>query len=114
MGVINGVLGVTAGRFDFKPMLWRFDQLASAKWCDYALTDATEAAVVVLASSTPGSLPPAIEQWISSLLNRKRGQSITIVALQGDEDAWTITIEAPHQAADVSTLLTAVASAKAA
>jgi hypothetical protein len=104
MAVINEVLGAIPGRFAFKPMLWRFDQLASAKWCDYALTDAADAAVVVLASSASGSPPAAIEQWISLLLNRKRGGQTTIVALQGDEEAWTITVEAPAQPAEVQTL----------
>jgi hypothetical protein len=95
MGVINEVLGATAGRFELKPMLWRFDQLASAKWCDYALTDAREAAVVVLASSRRGSLPVALEQWIGALIHYQRGQRVTVISLQGEYDAWTITIEAP-------------------
>jgi hypothetical protein len=104
LGVINEVIGATAGRFALKPMLWRFDQLASAKWCDYALTDAREAAVVVLANSRPGSLPVALEQWISALIHYKRGERVTVISLQGENDAWTISIEAPRAPAEVQAM----------
>jgi hypothetical protein len=104
MGVINEVLEATAGKFTLKPMLWRFDQLASAKWCDYALTDAREAAVVVLASSRPGSLPVALEQWIGALIHHQRGQRVTVISLQGEHDAWTITIEAPAAPAEIQAM----------
>jgi hypothetical protein len=104
MSTISDVLRATQGKFAFKPMLWRFDQLAHAKWCDYAISDAAEAAVVVLASSAPGPAPAAIEQWVSSLLQRKRGQRTTVVSLQGEDEAWTISIEAPAKPAEVRSL----------
>jgi hypothetical protein len=115
MGVIAEVLGATDGKFALKPMLWRFDQLANARWCDYALTDAREAAVVVLASSRPGSLPVALEQWIGALIHYQRGQRVTVISLQGEQDAWTITIEAPAAVrADIHAMPEAAAAERAA
>jgi hypothetical protein len=95
MNAIDEVLRATAGKFALKPMLWRFDQLITAKWCDYALSDASAADVIVLANTSPGPLQPAVEEWVSALLARRRGRRITIVSLQGEDDAWTISIEAP-------------------
>ncbi len=93
MGTIDEVLRA-AGGFALKPMLWRFDQLLAAKWCDHALCDAGNAQVVVLANTATGPLPPAIEDWVSRLLRRKRGHRLTLVSLQGEDEAWTISIEA--------------------
>jgi hypothetical protein len=95
MSAIDEVLRATAGKFALKPMLWRFDQLIAAKWCDHALSDASTADVVVLANTSAGPLQPAVEDWLSALLARRRGRRITIVSLQGEDDAWTISIEAP-------------------
>jgi hypothetical protein len=97
--VINEVLDATAGKFALKPMLWRFDQLCADRWSETAIADAHTASVVVLASSAPGPVAPAVESWVTKLLHRKQGGRITVVSLQGEDDAWTISIEAPSRPA---------------
>ena len=101
MATIHDVLRRSPRAFKFEPMLWRFDQLGVVRWRDRALADAAEAAVVVLAAQETGSLPAPVESWVTALLGRKPGVRTTIVALLGDHDAWTISIE-PPQAATVA------------
>jgi hypothetical protein len=95
MATIDDAMRSLPRRFDFTPMLWRFDQLTVPKWRETALGDAMTANVVVLATSDPGNLPPEMEQWVNTFFARRRGVCTTIVALLGDHDAWTISIEPP-------------------
>jgi hypothetical protein len=92
---IKDVLEATPHAYDFQPLLWPFDQLASAHWRERALAAARGADIVVLASSQPGELPALIEHWISALLEEARGRRLTLVAIAGASDAWTISIEGP-------------------
>lgn len=93
MRTISEVLAASGHPYELEPMLWRFDQLAAAKWREPALTDAALAAVIVLASSAPGSLAPEMETWLADLFARRHGRRTTLVALLGPDDAWTISIE---------------------
>ncbi|HVS52480.1 MAG TPA: hypothetical protein VHD62_09005 [Opitutaceae bacterium] len=93
IAVINEVLRATRRRFAFRPMLWRFDQLAAEKWRACALTDAAATPLVIFASTGAGELSPALESWTNALLTRKRGERLTLVALLGADDTWTISIE---------------------
>lgn len=95
MRTINEVLAASGHSYRLEPMLWRFDQIAAAKWREPALHDAALADVVVLARSAAGSLPGEVEQWVTDFLGRKRHCRTTLVALLGREDAWTISIEGP-------------------
>lgn len=95
MGAINQVLKAASHKYALKPMLWRNDQLTGAKWRERAMIDAGTANVVVFASSSPGELPPELDAWISEFISRQRDRSSTIVAILGDEEAWTISIEGP-------------------
>lgn len=76
-------------------MLWRFQQLESAHWRDRAVNAARDADVVVLTSSTPGALSPAMEAWANDFLRASLGRSITLVAIAGAHEAWTISLEQP-------------------
>lgn len=93
IAVINDVLRATGRRFAFQPMLWRFDQLAAEKWREGALADAAATSLVIFASTESGELSPALESWANALLARKRGGRLTLVALLGENDTWTISIE---------------------
>lgn len=94
-GVIADAMQSAGRRFDLQPMLWRFDQLASSHWRDVAVRAAQDADVIVLTSSAPGTLAPAIEGWLTAFLEANRGRRATIVAVAGPSDAWTICIEEP-------------------
>jgi hypothetical protein len=95
MRVINEVLQAAGRRFQFKPMLWRYDQLGHRQWREISLEDATGANVVVLASGTPGGLPRVMAQWVGAFLACNRGRRATLVALMGRDDAWTISLQQP-------------------
>jgi hypothetical protein len=92
---IRKVLKATGRRLALVPMLWRFDQLERENWRDHSITEAARASVIVLASSETHRLSEPLERWIGSLLGRKPSCRITVVALLGPSDAWTISIEAP-------------------
>ncbi len=94
-GVIADAIRRHGRRFDIQPMLWRFDQLASDHWRAVAIRAATEADVIVLASSAPGALTPGVEGWVNAFLVANRGRPATLVAVAGPFEAWTISIEEP-------------------
>lgn len=95
MSTINEVLRAARHAYRLEPMLWRFDQLAAEKWREPALCDAAKASVVVLAQSASVSLPVEMERWVGEFLARQRHARTTLVALLGNEDAWTISLEGP-------------------
>lgn len=95
MTAINEVLRAAPRPHGLRPMLWRAAQLTSAHWEEASLREAIAADVVVLAFTGRSALSPAIETWVAQLLARKRGARITVVALLGEDDAWTISIEVP-------------------
>ena len=95
MRTIDDVLRTEGQPHELHPMLWRIDQLCTARWHELALADAAAAHVVVLASSKPGALSPALEGWIGEFLARRRGARVTLVALLGPGEAWTIAIDQP-------------------
>lgn len=80
---------------ELRPMLWRFNQLDDPRWRDVALRDATRARAVVLAISDESALCPRTQTWLSSLLAQLRGSSVTVLALVGESEAWTITLSQP-------------------
>jgi hypothetical protein len=95
MGSVGAAVRGAAKSVDLVPLLWRFQQLESSHWRDRAITAALDADLVILATSTPGPLPKPTEQWVDVLLNASRGRPVTLVAITGSTDAWTITIERP-------------------
>ncbi len=98
MSAINEVLRASNHNYALRPMLWRFDQLAAAKWRQSSITDASEASVVVLASSSTGDLATEVDAWVTHFLVQRRGRPATIIAILGEEEAWTISIEATQTA----------------
>jgi hypothetical protein len=104
MHAIDEVLRATRHPFELRPMLWRFDQFIQPAWREHALCDAAQADIVVVASTSNGALPEPLDQWIGALLTRKRGSRLTLVAILGDHDTWTISIEEPLVARAASSL----------
>jgi hypothetical protein len=85
---------------ELHPMLWRFNQLDDPRWRDVALRDAARAHTLVLAMSDEAAFCPRTQTWMTTLLSRLRGSSLTVLALIGHEEAWTITLAQPrHEAA---------------
>lgn len=95
--VIGDAVRESSRKFEIHPLLWRFDQLASAHWSPKAVAAALHADVVVLTSSSPTALSSAIEQWISAFLAANRGRPTTLIAISGESEAWTISIEQPSR-----------------
>ena len=95
MRTIDDVLRTESQPHELHPMLWRIDQLCAARWHELALADAASAHIAVLASTQPGALSPELERWIAEFLARKRGTRVTLVALLGPGEAWTISIDQP-------------------
>ena len=72
---------------EFQPLPWPFDLLTEPCWRDAALSDAIAADILIIASSVPGSLPPAVLRWVELTASQKRGTDAAIVALFGSEEA---------------------------
>jgi hypothetical protein len=90
---IADAVRVSRHRVETIPLLWRFGQLAAPHWRDAAMSAALEADAVVLAC-TGHHFDPEIEAWVDSLLTACRGLPVTVVAVFGEADAWTITLAA--------------------
>lgn len=76
---------------ELHPLLWRFDQLDAPRLREMALHDAATASALVFAMSAETDFRPSTDAWISALLDRMHGSSLTALALVGAE-AWTITL----------------------
>lgn len=72
-------------RLQLLPRFWRFDFLEDTGWFALALADATDADIIVIATSSNHGLSISVEDWIKSCLLRKRGSSAAVVALLGPE-----------------------------
>ncbi|MBI3418405.1 MAG: hypothetical protein HY043_24205 [Verrucomicrobia bacterium] len=80
-------LGKSSGDdFEFEPLPWSFEELGDVYWREVAARDAAEADILIIATSGLRPLPPAVEQWAETVINRKRGTSAAIVALFGPEE----------------------------
>jgi hypothetical protein len=94
-GSIGTTLRESRRNVELQPMLWRFQQLASSHWRDRAIAAALEADIVVLTCSDPESLTADVEDWVNGFLAASRGRRATIVAITGQAEAWTISVEVP-------------------
>jgi len=72
-------------RLQLLPRFWRFDFLEDTDRFALALADATDADIIVIATSSSHGLNISVEDWIKSCLLRKRGSSAAVVALLGPE-----------------------------
>lgn len=91
MARLTQLLQLTGGTL--QPMLWRFDQLKEDRWREMALRDARQASTVAFAVPNESALEHAPERWLLALLERVRGTSVSLLALIGNDEAWTLTFE---------------------
>lgn len=86
-----------------QPMLWRFDQLAEPQWQEMALREAAAADALVITMRHPGALDARVDAWLNALARRFHGATVSALALIGDEEAWTISLQQsqpkPHASA---------------
>lgn len=93
MTAVNAELRSARCNLALHPMLWRFNQLTAANWREPALAQALNASVVAFASSSREPFSEELEQWVRDFLVRRRGAPTTFLALLGEEEGWTISIE---------------------
>ena len=70
---------------EFEPLPWSFDLLADQNWSPVAASDVTSADILIIATSGPRPLPPAVVQWAEAAISRKQGTAAAVVALLGPE-----------------------------
>lgn len=75
------------------PLLWRVDQLDSARWQEASIADAVSADWVVFATKAAWSFAPEVSRWLGFVLARKAHEPIYLLALPHNETPWTISIE---------------------
>lgn len=71
---------------EFEPLPWSFDLLADQNWSQVAASDAIRADILIIATSGPRPLPPAVVQWAEAAISRKQGTAAAVVALFGPEE----------------------------
>jgi hypothetical protein len=101
-GRVQQTLAREARDFDVLPMFWRFDQLGQPRWREMALHDAIRAHTMVLAMGGAPSLDPRTDEWLAALVDRRAGAPITCLALMGEHDAWTISLQRADAAASAA------------
>lgn len=93
---LTALLRQTRGA-EVRPMCWRFDQLEDPRWREMALRDAQRAAVVTLAMPDEAAFCPRTQAWITALLERSQGGSLTVWAVVGDNEPLTISLAQPSR-----------------
>ena len=93
---ITDMLRKTEPGVELHPMLWRFNQLDDPRWRDVALADAARAKAVVLAMSHESAFCARTQSWMTTLLGQLHGRSLTVLALIGEQEAWTVTLAQPR------------------
>ena len=83
--VLANVFHKPEDRLQLLPRFWRFDFLEETDWFALALADASDADIIVIATSSNDGLTISVEDWITTCLPRKRGSSAAVVALLGPE-----------------------------
>jgi hypothetical protein len=75
------------------PLLWRVDQLDSARWQEASVADAVSADWVVFATKAAWTFAPEVNRWLGFVLARKAHEPLYLLALPNNETPWTISIE---------------------
>jgi hypothetical protein len=95
MGMLNRLLEQEKQSVHLLPELWRFDLLHDPDWHEQAISDALRADLLILSTSHLGTIPSAIERWISAILARRQGASIAILSLFGCQNDWSFAVQVP-------------------
>ena len=94
---IGEALRSRAVQAELEPRLWRFDQMCDPHWRQRSIDAALGADVVVLASSSADAAGPEVDAWIATYLAATGGRRTTLIVITGENDAWTISLEASAQ-----------------
>ena len=71
---------------EFQPIPWSFDLLADVDWREMAATDAVNADILIIGTSSTNPLPLAVQRWVETAIAQKRGTDAAVVALFGLEE----------------------------
>lgn len=74
------------GNLRFEPLPWSFDLLSDVDWRAVAASDAVNADILIIATSSAHPLPPAVGSWAEDVISIKRGTAAAVVALFGSEE----------------------------
>ena len=92
----------------WRPLPWRFDFLEHPVCRELALADAINADLILISTESRKELPPAVETWIKTSLERKRGNHAAVVALLGPsehlDEPGSARLQLVRQAAQVAGL----------
>ena len=84
---VLGDLGKGLGdELEFQPIPWSFDFLADVDWREVAASDAANADILIIATSSANPLPPDVGGWAQAAISRKQGTLAAVVALFGPEE----------------------------
>jgi hypothetical protein len=97
MAVAKRMLEESGDTTGCAPSVWRFDLLDEPRCREHATIDAVAADLLILATEKPDALPTTVENWVSDFLARRRGTPVTILAMWGLEDEWTISLYERNQ-----------------
>lgn len=89
---------------ELHPLLWRFQQLAHPRWREMALRDAAQADSVVLAVAEDAAFDASTDAWLHALAFRTGRRSVSVLAMIGETESWTITLTARPGLASVPDL----------
>jgi hypothetical protein len=92
VSTMRRLVGQTPEPTHLVPVLWRFDVLADAAHQARATVDALDADLLLVATDRPEALPPHVEAWVTDFLTRRRGSPVTILAMWGLDDDWTVSL----------------------
>jgi hypothetical protein len=85
MRVLGNVAAALGDAIEFEPMPWSFELLADVDWRKVAASEAVNADIVIIASSSSRPLPPEVGRWTKAAIQQKQGTATAVVALFGPE-----------------------------
>lgn len=86
MRVIGRLAHGCIGARRWRRLAWKLDLLEHPACLQLAIAHAVNAALIVISISDGHGLAPAVETWIKSSLEQKRGDCAAVVALLGPSD----------------------------
>jgi hypothetical protein len=86
MRVIADLARRAGGETKWRLLPWKFDILKNPVYRLLATCDAVKADLIMISTNAAHGLPPAVEVWIKSSLEQKRGDRAAVVALLGPSD----------------------------
>lgn len=86
MRVLAGLARGFGEDLEFEPLPWSFDLLDDQNWSEVAASDVIQADILIIATSGPRPLPPAVVQWAEAAIRQKQGTAAAVVALFSSEE----------------------------